>query len=207
LPPVEIGGRWLVDGGLVSLLPVDVATVADPDVVVAVNVRAKRERPVPALGGALAAAGWAAGRLFPNPATAKLSFELLVRATEITLDRQVALASAMVAPDVLVEVDVGTVGLREFHRLDEAADCGRHAMEAALAGLREVLARPVVPAPPRTVTIALDPVCDMIVDAARSLEAIDDAGRPHHFCSTGCRDAFLRAGTGRHEDSADAHVA
>jgi NTE family protein len=199
LPPVAIGGRWLVDGGLVSLLPVDVAAVAAPDVVVAVNIRAARERPVPVLRNALAAAGWAVGRLLPNPATARLSFELAVRATEIALDRQVALASAMVAPDVLVEVDVGTIGVRDFHRLDDATDAGRRAMQSSLGALREALSRPVAARTSRVPSLAVDPVCDMVVDAGRAPEIVGPDGRRYHFCSSGCRETFLRARAGERE--------
>ena len=63
LPPERIEGRWLVDGGLVSLLPVDLASLADPDVVVAVSVHGRRERPMPVLSRAWAEAGWRIGRL------------------------------------------------------------------------------------------------------------------------------------------------
>jgi len=38
MPPVRIGRDWLVDGGIVNVLPVDVAWVTDPDVVVAVDL-------------------------------------------------------------------------------------------------------------------------------------------------------------------------
>ena len=189
LPPVRIGGRWLVDGGLVSVVPVDVAALGVPDVLIAVHVRAGVERKLPSLRHA---AGWAAGRLFPNPATAWLAFDLLVRAAEIVLDRQVALASAMIAPDVLVEVDVGTIGLRDFERLEDAATAGRLATEAALPTIRAALeasgSSRRLPGP----VLGVDPICDMFVDPGDAPAALDSSGLRQHFCSVGCRDAFLR---------------
>lgn len=193
LPPVRVGDRWLVDGGLVSLLPVDVAALGEADVLVAVRVRARRERELPALRRA---AEGVAGRVYPNPATAWLAFDLLVRATEIMLDRQAVLAYAMITPDVLVEVDVGAIGLRDFERLDDAATAGRLAMEAALPEIREALqARG---GPQRAgARVGIDPVCDMVVDLDLAPSATDVAGVVHHFCSTGCRDAFLQVPAAR----------
>jgi NTE family protein len=194
LPPVEIAGRWLVDGGLVSVLPVDVASMADADVVVAIEVAARGARRLPPL----AAAGWRLGRIWPNPLTAKSSFELLVRAAEVALNRQNTLAAAMVGPEVLVRIELGDFGLRDFHRLDEAIAAGRAAMNEALPALRAALADP--PARRlgrRGVVLQLDPVCEMIVNGARAPATTVRDGRTFYFCSTGCRDAFDRCGAGR----------
>lgn len=191
-PPVEIAGRWLVDGGLVSVLPVDVAAMADAAVVVAVEVRSARARRLPWL----ARGGWRLGRVVPNPITAKSSFEILVRATEIALERQNTLAAAMIGPEVLVRVDVGDIGLRDFHRLDDAVAAGRRAMEAALPAVRAALeSRPFRPAPRErgAVALHLDPICDMVIDPRRAVALTDAHGRTTYFCSTGCRAAFERA--------------
>jgi hypothetical protein len=51
---------------------------------------------------------------------------------------------------------------------------------------------------------AKDPVCGMTVDRGRALQATRD-GRTYHFCSEGCRDAFVGGDAGGHEDAA--HVA
>lgn len=191
LPPVGIAGRWLVDGGLVSVLPVDVASMADPDVVVAIEVGAPRARRLPWL----ARVGWGLGRVLPNPLTARSSFEILVRAAEIALDRQNTLAAAMVGPEVLVRVDLGEFGLRDFHRVEEAAAAGRRAMDAALPALRSALvSRPSQhePVAGREVVLHFDPVCDMVVSPRRALATLERDGRTIYFCSTGCRDAFTR---------------
>jgi NTE family protein len=49
LPPVEVEERWLVDGALVNALPVDVAAMADPDLVVAVRAGGHGPRSMPDL--------------------------------------------------------------------------------------------------------------------------------------------------------------
>ncbi len=196
LPPERVEGRWLVDGGLVSILPVDLAFMADPDVVVAVSVHGRRERPMPVLSRVWAEAGWRIGRVFPNPLTARAAFELLVRSAEIALDRQYTLAAAMIGPEVLVEVDIGTIGLRDFHRLDEAVAAGRRAMEAALPALSRALERPAAARDPTAAhgePIHLDPVCSMVVTPRRAAASIEHDGRAYYFCSHACRDAFLRA--------------
>lgn len=191
LPPVEIGGRWLVDGGLVSVLPVDVASMGDPDVVIAIEVGTPRARRLPWL----ARARWGIGHLLPNPFTAWSSFEVLVRAAEIALDRQNTLAAAMVGPAVLVRVALGELGMRDFHRLDEAVAAGRRAMDEALPALeaalvtrpsrRERLAE-------REVVLHFDPVCEMVVNPRAAAARLERDGREIYFCSTGCRDAFAR---------------
>jgi YHS domain-containing protein/predicted acylesterase/phospholipase RssA len=181
----------------VSVLPVDVAAMADPDVVLAVEVGAPRARRLPWL----ARAGWKLGRMLPNPFTAKSSFEILVRAAEIALDRQNTLAAAMVGPEVLVRVDVGDIGLRDFHRLEDAVAAGRRAMESALPALRVALeSRPSAREAlrHRALVLQFDPVCDMVVNPDRAVASVELDGRTIYFCSTSCRDTFARAaGIGR----------
>ncbi len=44
---------------------------------------------------------------------------------------------------------------------------------------------------PTGVTEVADPVCGMTVDPSTAPESITIPGSTHHFCSTGCRDAFV----------------
>jgi len=194
LPAVRLGGRWLVDGGLVNMLPVDVAWMADPDVVVAVKVGAPRARRVPQLNWRLTSMLSRLGGVLPNPATAKVSFEVLVRAAEIVLDRQAALAAAMAGPEVLIEPELGDVTLRDFHRLDEAVAAGRRAAEVALPELLRLLAAPphAQVASERLVQLRFDPVCAMVISAARARATAIHGETTYYFCSPNCRDCFER---------------
>ncbi len=79
LPPVRLGGRWLVDGGLVNVLPVDVAWLVEPDVVIAVKVGARRARKMPELNWRLTGLLSRLGTVIPNPGTAKVSFSFGLR--------------------------------------------------------------------------------------------------------------------------------
>lgn len=194
LAPVKFGGRWLVDGGLVNILPVDVAWMVEPDVVLAVKVGAPRSRRMPQLNWRTTSLLSRFGNLFPNPGTAKLSFEVLVRAAEIVLDRQTALAVAMTGPEVLVEPDLKDIGLRDFDRIDEAVAAGRLAAEEALPALCRMLAEPAR-AQVRSelvLTLRFDPVCAMVISPARARARSEHQGRVYYFCSANCRDAFER---------------
>jgi len=194
LSPVRLGGRWLVDGGIMNVLPVDVAWMSAPHVVVAVKVGAARERRMPQLDWRVTSLLSRLGGIFPNPATAKVTFEILVRAAEIMLDRQTALAAAMTAPELLIEPELGDMGLRDFHRLDEAVAAGKRAAEAALPELARLLESP--PAAPvgieRVLSLRFDPVCAMVIHPGRARATATRGGQTYYFCSENCRECFER---------------
>lgn len=193
LPPVKIEGRWLVDGGLANILPVDVAGMTEPDVVVAVRTSARHARRMPQLDWWATSLLYRLGMLIPNPATAKVAFEVLVRSAEIAIDHAGVLLNAMAPPDVLIEPDVGDLGLRDFHRLDEALEAGRNAARAALPALRAALAtRPLRAPRVRPVDLLFDPVCRMVTSPGRSRARLVHEGSTYYFCSTNCSEAFLR---------------
>jgi NTE family protein len=194
LAPIKLAGRWLIDGGVVNILPVDVAWMGEPDVVLAVKVGAPRARRMPRLDWRMTALLSRLGNLFPNPGTAKVSFEVLVRAAEIVLDRQTALAVAMTGPEVLVEPDLKDMGLRDFDRLDEAVEAGRLAAEESLPALCRMLAEPAR-AQVRSelvLTLRFDPVCAMVISPGRARARSEHRGTTYYFCSANCRDCFER---------------
>lgn len=96
----------------------------------------------------------------------------------------------MVGPEVLVRVEMGNFGLREFHRVDEAVATGRRGMIAALPALRRALvAWPSSrdPIAGREVVLRLDPVCDVVVNPRRAAATVEGNGSTIYFCSVGCR--------------------
>ena len=131
LPPERLGGRCLVDGGVMNVLPVDLAWSWEPDIVIAVNIVASPRQTV-RLDSRYARIATALGRIVPNPMTAHLAYEIAMRAVEVALDRQRALAIAMTGPEVLIDVDLGDVSIGDFHRLDEVVEIGRRATRVAL---------------------------------------------------------------------------
>ena len=191
LPSVKLEGHWLADGGILNVLPVDVAWTADPDVVIAVNVGGLKTRSMPQLDWKATSVLSRLGSFLPNPATAKVSFEVLARAAEIALEHQTALATAMTGPEVLVEPKPEGVGLRDFHRLDETVEAGRRAAEEALSALLRALDAPTR-RPRSTRTVHLDPVCGMVLSPGRARALIPRSGETYYFCSLNCRDCFER---------------
>lgn len=194
LPPVKIGGRWLVDGGLVNILPVDVAWMTDPDIVVAVKVGAARERRLPQLDWRVTGLLTRIGGILPNPATAKITLEVLTRAAEIMLDRQTAMATAMTGPEVLIEPELGDLDLRDFDRLDDAMAAGRSATERMLPDLLRLLkSPPVIPrTAERVLSLRFDPVCGMVISPARARASVTHRATTYYFCSQNCADCFER---------------
>jgi len=194
LPPIKLGARWLVDGGLLNLLPVDVAWMAEPDIVIAVKVGATRARPMPRLNWRLTSLLSVLGHIVPNPGTAKVAFEVLVRAAEITLDRQTALAAAMTNPELLIEPDLGDIGLRDFNRLEDAVKAGRCAAEEVLPKLDHLLSSPSCRRKQGEIEIHLrfDPVCAMVISPRRARASVRHEGSLYYFCSENCRDVFER---------------
>ncbi len=192
LPPVKVGTRWLVDGALLNLIPVDVAAIADPDVVVAVKVGAARDRRMPQLNWRVTPWFSRLGGFVPNPATAKIALELLARAAEIVLDHQTALAEAMIGPELLIAPELGDIGLRDFHRVSEAVAAGRRATEAALPTIEKLMKSP--PAhraqADRALSLHFDPVCGMVINPERARAQSVHEEATFYFCSLNCRDRF-----------------
>lgn len=193
LPPERLGGRYLVDGGVINVLPVDLAWSWEPAIVIAVNIVASPRQPVH-LDSRYARIATALGRMVPNPLTAHLAYEIAMRAVEVALDRQRALAVAMTGPEVLIDVNLGDVSIGDFHRLDEVVEIGRQATRAALPRLRmEVAAPPRIAAhADRRFTLHIDPVCRMAISPGRARAQCERDGITYYFCSVNCRDSFAR---------------
>jgi NTE family protein len=193
LPPERLGGRCLVDGGVMNVLPVDLAWSWEPDTVIAVNIVASPRQTV-CLDSRYARIATALGRMAPNPLTAHLAYEIAMRAVEVALDRQRALAIAMTGPEVLIDVDLGDVSIGDFHRLDEVVEIGRRATRVALPRLRAALAAPscVASHSDSRFTLHIDPVCRMAISPGRARAQCDQDGITYYFCSVNCRDSFER---------------
>lgn len=173
MPPEKLDGRWLVDGGLVNILPSDLAWAADADVVLAVKPKAHDPHRMKYLDSHAASLLSRVGRLVPNPATAKLSFEVLVRAAEIALETTATLASSMTGPELLIEPDVDDIGMRDFGRAAEAIAAGRRSRRRHLAGLARA-ARAAAPSARRSHQWARDhPVRPGVRDGDRTRTRAD----------------------------------
>lgn len=193
LAPERLDGRYLVDGGVMNVLPVDLAWSWEPDVVLAVNIVSSLRQPVH-LDSRYARMTNGLGRILPNPLTAHLAYEVAMRAVEVALDRQRVLAVAMTGPEVLIDVDLGDVAIGDFHRLDEIIEIGRRASRAALPRLRAALEAAACAPTPSGACFAqcIDPVCRMVISPGRARASLERDGVTYYFCSVNCRDGFAR---------------
>jgi len=113
-PPLPLGSRLLVDGGVLNNLPVDLMAESDEGPIVAIDVIRRME------GGGTAA-----------QMRVLSIMEILSRATVLAsverAERNRKLAALTIAPEVQ------SIALREFSQLRRAAELGRRAAEDALA--------------------------------------------------------------------------
>ncbi|WP_342361651.1 patatin-like phospholipase family protein [Terrarubrum flagellatum] len=159
--PVNIGGRWLMDGALVNPVPVTAARALGADVVIAVNLNGDmvskgtviyshgatyENAPAPAAAlettrSFRAQMRDAANRINPfqrrevaGPGIAAV----MIDAFNITQDRIARSRLAGDPPDILVAPRVARVGLFDFQRAAEAIEAGREAIARALEEIRFV---------------------------------------------------------------------
>jgi NTE family protein len=160
--PVRLGGRWLVDGTLVNPVPVAAARALGARLVLAVNLNADlfgrgttiashgsdvdgedvfdglRRHPR-GLIGLFGAERVVKRQFFGRPGRPGIS-TVMVEAFNVMQDRIARSRLAGDPPDVLVNPRLGSIGLFEFHRAQEAIALGAEATEKALEPLAEALA-------------------------------------------------------------------
>ena len=156
--PVEVDGRWLVDGALVNPLPVSVCRAMGAHVVIAVNlnadpigrVRMPGQR-IPRAAGfdvlqalpqskANVGVGSWLRSVFGREPDAPSLFGTMVQSLNILLDRVTRSRLAGEPPDVSISPRLGHIGLLEFDRAAEVIAEGEAATERTLAELGEVIA-------------------------------------------------------------------
>jgi len=132
-PPVEIGGRLLVDGGVVNNLPVDVARAMGADIVIVSQIPGADVR----------------------PEDLRSFTAVLAQTMSVMIGANSRLQTATLRDgDVLLVPDVGAVGMLAFEQAASTVATGRAAVagrEAALravaAGQPALVARPAGPDP------------------------------------------------------------
>jgi NTE family protein len=146
--PVQINGRWLIDGALVNPIPVSVCRALGARIVIAVNLsndvfskgavihdREALSDPSVATDGAelLGSNGRAAVHLlhrqiFGRSDTPGMS-AVMMDAIHITQDRIARSRLAGDPPDITIGPKLGDFGLFDFHRAYEAIELGAQAAE------------------------------------------------------------------------------
>jgi NTE family protein len=158
--PIQVGGRWLVDGALTNPVPVAAARALGARLVIAVNLNGDlfgRGATIASHGSdeedALRNAqlrqrrglrGMLTERVIKRqflgvPGTPGL-LTVMSEAFNIMQDRITRARLAGDPPDVLIQPRLGRIGLFDFHRADEAIAIGAEAAERAIEPLAEAIA-------------------------------------------------------------------
>lgn len=112
--PIDVGGRVLVDGGLVSNLPVQLARDMGADVIIAVNV----------------------GSPLDDPATLDSPAAVTQQMVTILMNQNVDAQKARLKPgDVLIEPQLGDLSFTDFSRASDGIQGGAAAVRAAAPAL------------------------------------------------------------------------
>ena len=146
--PVQINGRWLIDGALVNPIPVSVCRALGARIVIAVNLsndvfskgavihdqEAYAEPAAPSEGAELLGSNGRAAvhllhrQIFGRSDAPGMS-AVMMDAINITQDRIARSRLAGDPPDILIAPKTGSIGLFDFHRAREAIELGARAAE------------------------------------------------------------------------------
>jgi NTE family protein len=167
--PVQINGRWLIDGALVNPIPVSVCRAHGARIVIAVNLsndifsKGAVIHDQGAFGDALALAESAEGtelvgtngraavhllhrQIFGRTNGAPGMSAVMMDAINITQDRIARSRLAGDPPDITIGPKLGDIGLFDFHRACEAIELGARAAEKQIDEIKfavRALAQPV----------------------------------------------------------------
>ena len=160
--PVRLEGRWLFDGALVNPIPVSICRALGARYVIAVNVnsdagygtvvRDLEALPVAALPppedqGILARNGRAVKKLlqrqlFGQGENGPGISTVMVQAFNIVQDRIARSRLAGDPPDIMIAPRLPPIGLFDFHRADEAIECGAATAQREVETIkREIISR------------------------------------------------------------------
>ncbi|MDF1719911.1 MAG: patatin-like phospholipase family protein [Minwuia sp.] len=160
-PPVNVNGRWLVDGAMVNPVPVSVCRALGARLVIAVNLNSDtfgtnnlaaqmidedlkfdellqriRANPDEMLSPSALVMRQVFGKAEDSPSI----FSVLLGTLNIVQDRLNRSRMAGDPADIDIAPRLGHVGLLEFDRAEEAIEEGRNAVERALPALADAYA-------------------------------------------------------------------
>jgi NTE family protein len=127
-PPVERDGLVLVDGGLLNNLPFDIARARGATYVIAVDLSNSApygtpSEPAPPASGIIERALALTQR--------QRTWQVLSTITDIITAQSFKARMAIAPPEILLRPDMSTIGIFDFHRLNEGIKVGETAVQAA----------------------------------------------------------------------------
>jgi NTE family protein len=159
-PPINIEGRWLIDGALANPIPVSVCRAMGAHLTIAVNLSGEAfgespaddvlDIPGTANDGVQNGEGADAEQMpalrmqflrqfFRRSNGEPSTFAVMARTLYIVQDRIARSRLAGDPPDLMIFPRVAGVGILEFHRARESIAAGEVAMRAALPKLRQLV--------------------------------------------------------------------
>ena len=134
-PPVERDGMVLVDGGLLNNLPFDIARARGATFVIAVDLSntapyGTPSEPGPPASGIIERALALTQR--------QHTWQVLSTVTDIITMQSFNSRMAVSQPDILLRPDMSTIGIFDFHRLDEGIKVGQTAVQATEQQIQEL---------------------------------------------------------------------
>jgi NTE family protein len=140
LPPVEIEGRVLVDGGLVNNVPFDVIRARGATSVVAVALNNSTPYGVMDEEFMAGASANFLQRVLTRGKRQPL-WQLVTAVSDIITTRNMITRQAVSQPDLLLRPFIGDIGLFDFNALDIGIEAGRRATRDAEAELKKLYQR------------------------------------------------------------------
>lgn len=137
LPPVERDGQVLVDGGLLNNVPFDITRARGATHVIAVDL--SNSLPYGSPVEIPTGSGLVARALAMTQRTAL--WQVLTTVTDILTTQSVKARMAISPPDLMIRPQVGTIGLFDFHRLEEGLRAGEQAVEQVAEEVEDLKAR------------------------------------------------------------------
>lgn len=141
--PVQLDGRWMLDGGLVNPVPVSVARALGADVVIAVNLNAQLVGSQMSRLGQRAAAEledgedpglWQRVMKFLSSGDDPSLFDVIAASVNVMQDRITRSRMAGDPPEISLNPALADLTFMDFHRADEAIAEGRRLVEEVWRG-------------------------------------------------------------------------
>ena len=139
-PPIEVGQRRLVDGGMVNNLPFNVARARGATFTIAIDLSNSAPygtEPPSTQDQSIFDMGFSGvmdGRLLDQAlyqATRRPLWQVITSVIDIVNAQNTQLNLALSPPDVLIQPEVGTIGLLDFDTIDKGVQAGREAAREA----------------------------------------------------------------------------
>ena len=136
LPPVERDGHTLVDGGILNNVPFDVARARGANFVLAVDLTntapyGTSSQDIPTTGNVI--------ERVLNVTQRARTWQMLSSVVDIVTAQSLNTRLAISRPEILLQPDLGTIGILDFHRWEEGVKAGKTAVLPHLdAILKEV---------------------------------------------------------------------